>query len=151
MKFQALMRGVVENMLEEQGKCISLSSTFMYEIPYYSIPLNLIVKNLLKIFWSRDTLNLAFIRTLLESQTRWLGEERNISKIRDQFDSDHDGKVNKDEFKAKATELLFNDLLRKYEKYHDAKPTLISKESSIKATAGSATNKTDSNTASAKK
>ena len=50
-------------------------------------------------------------------QSRWLKISGNAALIRDRFDVNHDGRVTREEFKSKANEVLFSDLLRKYEKW----------------------------------
>lgn len=60
-----------------------------------------------------------FFNSLLESQIRWLGDSQNLVKLREKFDSNHDGKVSKEEFMAGANKLLFADLVRKYEKWQN--------------------------------
>jgi Ca2+-binding EF-hand superfamily protein len=70
-----------------------------------------------------------FLNALLDSQIRWLGVEDNLVKLRDKFDTNHDGHVSKEEFKASANTLLFADLLRKYEKWRDNEGEFKEKES----------------------
>lgn len=69
-----------------------------------------------------------FLNSLLESQIRWLGVEENLVKLRDKFDTNHDGLVSKEEFKSNANALLFADLLRKYEKWRDNEVEFKEKE-----------------------
>lgn len=69
-----------------------------------------------------------FLNALLDSQVRWLGEPGNVEKLREKFDTNHDGKVSKEEFKSQANELLFADLLRKYEKWEGKKDEFAEKE-----------------------
>lgn len=69
-----------------------------------------------------------FLNSLLESQIRWLGVEDNLVKLRDKFDTNHDGLVSKEEFKSNANALLFADLLRKYEKWRDNEVEFKEKE-----------------------